>query len=321
VSSKFLKGVIIALLIMLVGTVAVFGFVFINVLNPTVTNSTAESNPTRTIEPPNTDNADNSVYDLSDFNELIDFFYDKRGAGTKNDNGMFSNLKELTADIALSDLIGTAWYSEVGVTTDEYEYKNLVLVFDKASNGTENTVLFTFAYDSDITEHLAGYFELNQNVISVKYDNVAFTKSSSTENAMPIKKLSGINQDYKLELSADKGFLYVCFGKTDSSGNDRYITFKRYNAIADDYSGKDFIFPDSNVRLIDTEEIKNLSAEEMRIARNEIYARYGYVFQSEDLNKYFQSKDWYAPRNNNDNIELTDIQKANIALIQQFEGN
>lgn len=57
----------------------------------------------------------------------------------------------------------------------------------------------------------------------------------------------------------------------------------------------EYIFADSNTRYLEEAEIKALSQEEMRLARNEIYARHGRIFNDEALNEYFQTKSWYAP--------------------------
>lgn len=65
-----------------------------------------------------------------------------------------------------------------------------------------------------------------------------------------------------------------------------------------------------------------LSKEELRIARNEIYAAYGRMFTSQDLVDYFNSKPWYQgtiPSDQFDDSVLTEIQKANIRTIQSYE--
>lgn len=65
-----------------------------------------------------------------------------------------------------------------------------------------------------------------------------------------------------------------------------------------------------------------LSKEELRIARNEIYAAYGRKFTSQDLIDYFNSKPWYQgtiPSDQFDDSVLTEIQKANIRTIQSYE--
>ena len=42
-------------------------------------------------------------------------------------------------------------------------------------------------------------------------------------------------------------------------------------------------------------EVRNLSLQELKYARNEIYARRGRKFDSSELQSYFNSKSWYYP--------------------------
>ncbi|MDE7446517.1 MAG: YARHG domain-containing protein [Lachnospiraceae bacterium] len=58
---------------------------------------------------------------------------------------------------------------------------------------------------------------------------------------------------------------------------------------------------------------------ELRIARNEIYARYGWWFESEDLVDYFAGKAWYAASVYIDDIAFSDVERANIDLISEME--
>lgn len=55
----------------------------------------------------------------------------------------------------------------------------------------------------------------------------------------------------------------------------------------------DFVFPDSSERRLTAEEVQALDTDRRRIAKNEIYARHNYPFQSEDLKEYFKSCRWY----------------------------
>lgn len=57
----------------------------------------------------------------------------------------------------------------------------------------------------------------------------------------------------------------------------------------------EYILPECTIRLYTTEELKKLTLEELRLARNEIYARHGRSFQAEDLKQYFSEKSWYEP--------------------------
>lgn len=61
------------------------------------------------------------------------------------------------------------------------------------------------------------------------------------------------------------------------------------------------------------------SKEELRIMRNEIFARYGYIFKSQDLKTYFEKQKWYKPLSENVEDKLTEIDKKNIALILEYE--
>lgn len=83
-----------------------------------------------------------------------------------------------------------------------------------------------------------------------------------------------------------------------------------------------FILPDSDSRYYSAEEISGLTKEELRIARNEIYARRGRIFSDSGLRTYFEGKDWYhgsieAGRFRDD--QLNDFEKKNRDLIKARE--
>lgn len=66
-----------------------------------------------------------------------------------------------------------------------------------------------------------------------------------------------------------------------------------------------YILPESNTRYLNKSDLAGLTAEECRLARNEIYARHGRMFNDEGLQKYFESFDWYTPT-----IQPNDFQEA-----------
>ena len=80
----------------------------------------------------------------------------------------------------------------------------------------------------------------------------------------------------------------------------------------------DFIFPDSNRRLLLPNDLTDLSKEDLRIARNEILARRGRYFNSPDLTARFSRSSWYVPKTWDP--QLNDIEQANIALIARAES-
>ena len=84
----------------------------------------------------------------------------------------------------------------------------------------------------------------------------------------------------------------------------------------------EFILPDSSVRVLDKSELAGFSAEQCRLARNEIYAKHGRMFDDARLQNYFNSRSWYhgtiPAKQFNDNM-LSDIEIQNRNLIIAFE--
>ena len=86
----------------------------------------------------------------------------------------------------------------------------------------------------------------------------------------------------------------------------------------------DYIFPNSGTTELTREEVQGHTKEELRIARNEIYARHGAIFGVDDLDAYFQSKSWYTPTLSIsellDTVELSMVEENNISLISEIES-
>mgnify|MGYP003329799431 CR=1 FL=1 len=57
--------------------------------------------------------------------------------------------------------------------------------------------------------------------------------------------------------------------------------------------GSDYILWYSSDILVSDYDLCSLSPENLKLARNEIFARRGRIFDDEELKNYFSSKDWY----------------------------
>jgi YARHG domain len=79
----------------------------------------------------------------------------------------------------------------------------------------------------------------------------------------------------------------------------------------------DFIFPQSADQPLSPADLAGLSVARIRIARNEIYARHGFIFRSPDLEQYFARYQWYRPAVSQ--ISLSPVEQQNVALLQQAE--
>lgn len=84
----------------------------------------------------------------------------------------------------------------------------------------------------------------------------------------------------------------------------------------------DYMLPGSGEQKISKDDLEGFSEEDCKIARNEIYARHGRKFKDEDLQSYFDSKEWYEGTIDPDDFqesELSDIEIANKDTIVEFE--
>ncbi len=77
------------------------------------------------------------------------------------------------------------------------------------------------------------------------------------------------------------------------------------------------LLADSSTRPVSRAELSGLTVGEIRLARNEIYARHGYTFASADLRAYFSRFDWYCPTSGK--LVLNANEQKNVQLMQQEE--
>ncbi len=103
----------------------------------------------------------------------------------------------------------------------------------------------------------------------------------------------------------------------DDSYNDSYDDF-------DDSYTDEYVIPDSDTVKLTKSDVNGLTKEELRLARNEIYARHGRRFSDNELQDYFDSCDWYDgyidPEDFVDSEELSKLERKNIKLIQKYEN-
>ena len=93
--------------------------------------------------------------------------------------------------------------------------------------------------------------------------------------------------------------------------NDEYVDILRQG----------FVLPFSNTRLLTEDDLLHLSNEELRIARNEIFARHGRRFVDTALQAHFDAMDWYTPLlTMGEEPVLSDLELANATFIQVFES-
>ncbi len=80
------------------------------------------------------------------------------------------------------------------------------------------------------------------------------------------------------------------------------------------------MFETLSERVISADDVAGSTIEDLRILRNSIFAKHGYIFKSNDLKKYFSQYSWYKARYSNVDKKITSIERQNIALLKSMEN-
>ncbi len=87
-------------------------------------------------------------------------------------------------------------------------------------------------------------------------------------------------------------------------------------------ASSDYLLPDSDTRYYTASELEYMSLYDLYLARNEIFARHGRLFNNHDLQLYFDDKPWYhgsiAPSDFDESV-FNDYERKNAALMLEIE--
>ena len=129
--------------------------------------------------------------------------------------------------------------------------------------------------------------------------------------------------------SLDVGISPARLGTSVAEATNRLnsMTPLQYNAprqdVAEARNRSGLIFTHSDRWLLDEWSLEMTSIENLRIARNEIFARHGRLFYAQDLQTHFNRMPWYNghidPANWDESV-LNAIERQNVALIQAEEA-
>lgn len=96
-------------------------------------------------------------------------------------------------------------------------------------------------------------------------------------------------------------------------------TSSRRSSSSGSRSGGGFVLSFSSSRTVTSSDLSGLSAWQLDIARNEIYARHGRIFKRSDLRNYFRSQGWYREDSGFSEGRLSSLEKRNAEFIRQYQ--
>ena len=102
-----------------------------------------------------------------------------------------------------------------------------------------------------------------------------------------------------------------------NSTNVRSIDSKKENF---NYYAKEFgKYPKGSNKRLKHSDVSNLSKYELKIMRNEIFARHGYIFKTSAMAQYFSGQSWYRPLHKDVSSKLSTTEKDNVNFIKRYE--
>lgn len=195
--------------------------------------------------------------------------------------------------------------SDVDINAVDDEFCVLEGRIKKADNGTSVLV-----WEDEITIYALD--EMGEPVLA---EDV--TEIYVDDTWIDYKIVDAISDNEKVQV---EGLLYII-------GNSIYLEAETFydedgREITGDVLSNDYVLPQSDTVLLTNSDIAGLSLQEINYAKNEIYARHGRRFKSQELQNYFDSKSWYngtiAPENFTNSM-LSTVEQKNAAFLSEVE--
>lgn len=240
------------------------------------------------------------------------FFNPSKEQEQKQENVDQEEQKEDYSDLNLETLIGSTVeeLKEIGFTyndeMDTYELCSGKISAEIGDGGKVNRITIT---------------GIGEEMPSIHGIETGMSMDEAESILKKIYESAGNSEDKAIYLNRSNGF---GIGLQAENGNvSQLIVGQLSETDLQEYLHEAYIFPYSDSEYLMEEEVRTFDAEVLRIGRNEIYARHGAIFESEDLQSYFDSMPWYdgiiSVADIDSNSEFNEYEKANVELIKSIE--
>lgn len=190
------------------------------------------------------------------------------------------------------------------------------ILYKEFANGMDASAGYSYVVDAGIENQPSFIITTNENF---NVDDVLVVWGFIGE------QLSGASGRCYLDtygaVKYEPGKMYSRTGSEHRPLEDTSKNF--YDQTTDAYDESGYILPDIASRYFTYDDLDGLSKEQLRLARNEVYARHGRKFETEDLNQYFSSQPWYSGYLSADEFNesvLNEFEKANLEIIKSAEA-
>ena len=153
-----------------------------------------------------------------------------------------------------------------------------------------------------------------KGIARAEYKNIAF--NGTVTGVLRISGLTDLEGMWEAVQTLDGLTLYEV-------EQDEYGMFKRQGQQKTlSWVNTEPRFGYANRVLLNDRMFRKMKKSTLRVMRNSILAKHGYMFSSRDLADYFGSQPWFSPRPSNDGVldELSLVESLNIELIKCEEA-
>lgn len=221
--------------------------------------------------------------------------------GISNEELLENGGTKLTLNITNGNQVSGSIFSQQGITeriadidfSGEIHDNQLIYSFTDDGWDGKGTLNFTFSnneIDLNVTDYVMS--EDNRSGFGISGSYVFLPSKTS-------KKDSRNSCSFYPEIT---NYLEA-HGRTDTSNTSEPL----FNTDSEYYTAEDFADAPESI---------------IRVAKNEIYARHGYIFNDSDMNNYFNGMDWYTPSIDSANFSdsvFNEYEKANLELLNSIQ--
>lgn len=139
-----------------------------------------------------------------------------------------------------------------------------------------------------------------------------------------IKKTPRVNKKVGNKLKSTLGTIFIIVGlSAGASALWMYVKVNQdlniLNSETNYLDGYDSVLSE---RRLTEADLYGKSAWELKVMRNSVYARYGYIFHGGKLYQHFSQYDWYHPTEEDTNVvasKMSEVEKYNVGFILRYE--
>lgn len=188
-------------------------------------------------------------------------------------------------------------------------------------------MIFPKGFGSDVDEYAVWHNNNQGEIMSEELISGTDQDGKYLDDEHQSKRIKELFAEYGI-VTCEQPSMWSSFEDLVSADTDHKVLMK-LKMWSSDYSMDEklyhfnetkFLLPGSSSVYLTKEDLEGLSQGELRLARNEIYARHGLIFQDKTLTDYFTAKGFYYPvKKTVPDTELNQYEIANLNLIISME--